>query len=118
MNIRFLGITLLTATTLANPAFATPLDEVTVHGPGPEIRQAGRSYTGIPIEKISLSVRVNTADLNLETPSGQNEARKRIHVAAVSACAEISRLYPLSEPGNEPCAAAAERAAVTHLPAA
>jgi UrcA family protein len=109
------GIALLAAAMFTGPASAKSLDEITVQGYRLTTRQVGRSYTGIPIDEISLSVRVNTAGLNLATPEGLSDVQKRIHAASLAACAQISRLYPLAEPRDKSCAATAERAALEQV---
>jgi UrcA family protein len=109
------AIALLAATMVSSPASAKSFDEITVQGSRLESVKVGRSYTGIPIEQISLRVRVNTANLNLATPEGLNEAQRRIHAASRSACAQISRIYPLAEPNDKVCTMAAERPALEQV---
>jgi UrcA family protein len=110
-----LGIALLAATLVGGPVSAKSFDEITVQASRLRPRQVGLSYTGIPIEEISLSVLINTAGLNLATPAGLSDVQKRIHAASRSACAEISRPYPQAVPGDRACAAAAERVALEHV---
>ena len=45
-----------------------------------------RSYTGIPILKVSLSYGVNIADLDLATQDGPMALEKRVKEAAKAAC--------------------------------
>ena len=109
------AIALLATATIAGAAAARPLDDITVQAPRLESWQVGRSYTGSPIDEVALSVRVDTAGLDLATPAGLSEVQKRVHRASRSACEEISRLYPLAEPSDTVCAAVAERGALEQV---
>lgn len=54
-------------------------------------------------ELYSLVYKVNYADLNLATHSGAVELEKRVKDSATKACAQLRKLYPLSEDTNPPC---------------
>jgi UrcA family protein len=72
-----------------------------------------RSYTGIPILKVSLSYGVNIADLDLATQDGPMALEKRVKDAAKAACEELDQKYPPLTSSNEGCAkAAADKAMV------
>jgi UrcA family protein len=60
-------------------------------------KQVGMSYTGIPIEEVSLSRHVGIRDLDLKTPAGKAELDKRIKAVAKEACNQIQKLYPLEQ---------------------
>ena len=60
-------------------------------------RQVGTSYTGIPIEEVTLTRRVGFRDLDLNNPSGRAELDKRIKEVAKEACKQLEQLYPLEE---------------------
>jgi UrcA family protein len=73
----------------------------------------GRSYTGLPILKVSLSYGVNITDLDLATQDGPMALEKRVKDAAKAACQELGQKYPISTPSDKDCArAAAEKAMV------
>ena len=54
------------------------------------------SATGIPTELISISFRVNYADLDLTKGDGVQTLKSRIEVAAREGCEQLDRLYPLT----------------------
>lgn len=60
-------------------------------------KQVGMSYTGIPIEEVSLSRHVGFSDLDLKTPAGKEALDKRIKAVAKEACEQIQKLYPLEQ---------------------
>ena len=55
------------------------------------------SYTGIPVEEVSLSCHVGFRDLDLTTPAGKDELDKRIKAVATEACNQIQKLYSLEQ---------------------
>lgn len=63
----------------------------------------GRSYTGAPIELVTLTRRVSYADLDLNTHAGATELEKRVNETAKDACKQLDTLYPLSESGGPSC---------------
>ena len=94
-------------------AFA--LDQITVEASRITTREFGRSSIGAPIEEISLNARASVAGLDLGTTQGLTEARNRVHAAALSACKQLGRLYPLSEPSDRVCASTAETSALVQV---
>jgi UrcA family protein len=60
-------------------------------------KQVGMSYTGIPVEAVSLSRHVGFRDLDLTTAAGKDELDKRIKAVAKEACDQIQKLYPLEQ---------------------
>jgi UrcA family protein len=60
-------------------------------------KQVGMSYTGIPVEEVSLSRHVGFRDLDLTTAAGKDELDKRIKAVAKEACNQIQKLYPLEQ---------------------
>jgi len=89
-------------------------EEVTVQGTRMMTTEAaGRTTTGIPLVNVSLSYGVSIADLDLASQYGPIALEKRVRDAAMAACQEIGRQYPLSTPSDEACAkAAADKAMV------
>jgi UrcA family protein len=74
-------------------------------------KQVGTSYTGIPIEQVSLRRQVGYQDLNLSTPAGRAELDKRVEAVARQACHQLQTLYPdeLWDTDNRSCVASAVR---------
>jgi UrcA family protein len=64
-------------------------------------------------ELYSLVYKVDYGDLNLATHSGAVELEKRVKDSATKACAQLRKLYPLSEDTNPPCVDAATKNAMT-----
>ena len=58
-------------------------------------KQVGMTYTGIPIEQVSLSREVGYGDLNLKTAEGREKLDHRIKTVAREACKQLHTLYPL-----------------------
>jgi UrcA family protein len=78
-------------------------------------KHVGMSYTGIPIEQVSLSRQVGFRDLDLASPAGKSELDKRIKVVAKEACNQLRTLYPLEQwdTDNRSCVADAVQGAKT-----
>lgn len=68
-------------------------------------RQVGMTYTGIPIEQVSLSREVGYGDLDLSTAAGRAKLDHRIKTVAREACRQLHTLYPLESwsTGNREC---------------
>ncbi|AGH50914.1 MULTISPECIES: UrcA family protein [Sphingomonas] len=95
------AIMLLTAVSLAMPvASAAYAQDITVTAP----RHRERSpTTGAPIETVTTSRVVNTADLDLRTDAGMKALRGRVEEAARKACAWLDQVYPLTADDSPPC---------------
>lgn len=95
-------------------AVAQNLQEITVQGTRVlNEKPAGRTTSGLPILDVSLAYGVNLADLDLASEYGPIAAEKRVRDAALAACQELGRKYPLSSPSDDACAkAAADKAMV------
>ena len=93
---------------MSGPSLAQPAPEVIVEAPHvlTTKEKDGR-------ELYSLIYKVNYADLNLATHSGAVELEKRVKDSATKACAQLRKLYPLSEDTNPPCVDAATKKAMT-----
>ena len=93
-------------------------EEITVTAPRLVQRKiVGRSMIGAPIEVISLSRKVSYADLDLTTPEGWAELRKRISDTARAACKQLDTMYPDSDlfqatPSDQNCAKTATKDAM------
>ena len=72
----------------------------------------GKTPSGIPIQDVSLSYGVSAADLDLAPAAGAEELEKRVNDAALAACKEVGRQYPLATPSDAECAKAAAKEAM------
>jgi UrcA family protein len=105
----------------SHAVFAQTVSEITVIAPHSiEHKTVGRTYTGIPIEQISLSHHVSFRDLDLRRPADAAELNKRVDEAARIGCRELDGLYPLDEltPSNKTCTKSAIDAASRQVTAA
>jgi UrcA family protein len=71
-------------------------EQITVTPPYVQHRTIGRSYTGAPIEELSLSRVVDLSDLDLSRWSDVQMLDSRVRQAAYSACNQLNREYPES----------------------
>ena len=78
-------------------------------------KTVGHTYSGVPINNLSLSYGVSLAGLDLSTSSGANEAAKRVSDAAMAACKEIGRQYRDATPSDTECAKAASDKAMIQV---
>lgn len=100
---------------LGNFALAQQIQEVTVQASRiVEQKQVGRSSSGVPIVDMSLAYGVSYADLDLVSHAGVMQLEKRVNDAALQACKELSRQFPLvTTPNDADCAkTAADKAMV------
>jgi|ERR1700675_2819798 len=86
---------------------AEQTEEVSVQASRIFAKQDGRGAMGMPITNVSLSYSVSYAGLDLVSNAGVVELEKRVNDAALKACEEINRQYPLSVESNTKCAKAA-----------
>jgi UrcA family protein len=83
-------------------AAAEPAVEVTVEAARPTTT-VERSYTGTPVEMITLTRHVSFADLDLTTHAGAVELEKRVNDSANAACTKLDTLYPLTAKQSPAC---------------
>ena len=109
MRVGTLHLALATVGSLAVscPSLAQRPPEVVVEAPHVTTAEKGGR------ELYSLIYKVNYADLNLATYSGAAELEKRVKDSATKACAQLRKLYPLSEDTNPPCVDTATKNAMT-----
>ena len=67
-------------------AQGTVIDKTPLEGQAPPVGQAGAAG---PMERVTMTRKINTADLDLSTPQGVRALHERIEVAARSECNEI-----------------------------
>ena len=85
----------LAALMVAVSAYAGPPETETVIVTGSRAvaeKDVGKTKLGVPIKEVSLTYRVNIADLDSNTVAGRAEIEKRVTAAAKAACDEIDRL--------------------------
>jgi UrcA family protein len=74
-------------------AYAETLETVTVTGSRAVSEEiVGKSSIGADIREVSLSYRVNVADLDLASSAGMAKLEKRVKATASAACKELDRL--------------------------
>jgi UrcA family protein len=115
VKIILIGITVAAISAFVGSiVVAQSLEEITVQGTRVlDVKDAGRTVSGIPLRDVSLSYGVNIADLNLASQYGPIALEKRVHDAAQAACEELGRRFPQSSPGDAECTrAAADKAMV------
>jgi UrcA family protein len=87
-----------------------------------QVTIVGRSYTGIPIEQYSSKRAVSYANLDLSTPSGAAELKKRVRETAREACEQLQAAYPLDlsddDDDNNTCVSEATAGAMKQAKAA
>jgi len=86
----------------ADVALAQQAADVVVQADRPEI-MVKTPVRGSVIKEISLAQHVSYADLNLTTPAGVAELKKRITAAADVVCKKIGKIYPESRPKGRTC---------------
>ena len=82
---------------------AEELAEVVVTARREVTTPAGQSYTGTPVQLISIARRVSYADLDLNSASGAAALEKRVGETAQATCKELDRLYPLTDKDSPAC---------------
>ena len=85
----------------SGPALAQETAQVTIQAER-TAKVVGRSYTGVPIELVTLTRRVSYADLDLSTHTGATELEKRVSDTAKDACKQLDTLYPLTASAGGP----------------
>ncbi len=88
------AIVLLASTFVTTAVLAQDMGEVTVQASRAVVTTVGKTSSGVPIQDISLSYGVSTKGLDLSTPAGATELKKRVNDAATAACNEIKRQFP------------------------
>ena len=74
-------------------AYAGTLETITVTGSrAVSQKSVGTSTIGADVREVSLSYKVNAADLDLASSAGKAELEKRVKATASAACKELKRL--------------------------
>jgi UrcA family protein len=84
---------------------------VTVRADRPTTEVIGQSRIGVPIMRVELSAAVNHSDLDLSIPSNAKVLKTRVRDAAHLVCADIEKLYQVSD-STETCASKAAQSAM------
>ncbi|MGC1386998.1 MAG: UrcA family protein [Steroidobacteraceae bacterium] len=106
---------LFAAAFAGNMLLAQQMPEVTVQASRIVEKQAGRTSSGLPIVDVSLSYGVSYSGLDLSTYAGVTELEKRVKDAAMKACEELSRQYPMSTTTDAECAKSATNKAMVKV---
>jgi UrcA family protein len=85
-----------TQTTYPNGQTYTTTEQMTIIAPYVHHRTIGRSYTGAPVEELSLSRVVDYSDLDLSRWTDVQVLDDRVRQAAYAACYRLDREYPES----------------------
>jgi UrcA family protein len=109
------AVGLLACTVAGTPARSEQLEGVNVEASRIVKETIGRAANSAPINQVSLSYRVSYADLDLASKGGVATLEKRVDEAAMAACKEISKLYPLATPDDMSCAKIASKAAMVKV---
>jgi UrcA family protein len=114
------GVGLLTANV---PAVAQQAEQITVVAPREVHHEiVGRTYSGLPVELVSLTRQVSYAGLDLKKQADVAELEKRIHETAKEACKQLDTLYPdlgnPRVPAHQDCVKTAVDAAMVQAKAA
>jgi UrcA family protein len=95
------------------------LEEIRVTAPRLVTKQVvGRTLAGSKVELITLERRVSYADLDLAVHADVTQLTTRVNEMAKEACADLAKMYPLSDPKTPDCVRAAVAAAKPQLDAA
>ena len=86
------------ATGLVIAAEPSSVPEITISAARPSGTVVGRTSSGGEIVSYEVSYHLGYQDLDLATSAGADELRKRVQVAADSACKDLDKLHPLSKP--------------------
>jgi UrcA family protein len=95
-----------------------PIFQITVIAPRLVTREAGRTAAGSKVELISLTRRVDYKDLDLKQQASVAELETRVNEVAQEACAQLARVYPLSDPQTPDCVKDAVEKAMAQVKAA
>jgi UrcA family protein len=121
-------LTLTIAATFVSPAIAqqkektgqamTSIEEITVEAPRVVRREVGRTAVGGKLELITLTRRVNYADLDLTVDAQVTQLEKRVNDVARDACDELARVYPAPSAATRECVREAMEGAKPQVDAA
>jgi UrcA family protein len=120
-HVRITGLACLAVAAAAIDAGAalaaeTQLGDITVRAERATAEKVGRTSSGVPIMQYELGYKVDYADLDLATEAGVSALKQRVREAAVSACADLDKLYPAVAPDRD-CANRAEQEAAAEVDA-
>jgi UrcA family protein len=95
--------TLAASAPIAAQRVGDPIFQITVIAPRIIRQEVGRTNSGAPVEMISLTRRVDYKDLDLKQQASVAELETRVNEVAQEACAQLARVYPLSDPQTPDC---------------
>ncbi|MGD9598559.1 MAG: UrcA family protein [Steroidobacteraceae bacterium] len=111
------GAALVVSALLSSAALADQLPGVHVQAMRVHKERVMDPSSPFPVDEITLSYHVSPMGLDLKTREGAKALEKRVEDAAASACREIGKLYPLSEPDDYECAHISAHAAMPQVEA-
>jgi UrcA family protein len=88
--------------------------QVTIRADRTATQVIGHTRSGIPIEQYQLTYRVSYADLDLARIDDADALKARVYKAAVLACKDLDKLYPMAEHDGS-CVKKAEDGAKTQI---
>ena len=88
------GTTTYTNVTPSSQQQTTTMEQMTIIAPHVQHRTIERSYTGVPVEELSLSRVVDYSDLDLSRWTDVQRLDHRIRRAAHATCNQLDREYP------------------------
>jgi UrcA family protein len=114
------AIALAAASAAAVAQQQEPTSNIKVDGGQVQVTTVGLSEAGIPIERFQLDRTVSYANLDLSTPAGVTELKKRVRETARQACEALGSadLTDLSEMDNGACVRNATENAMAQVNAA
>lgn len=103
MTSRFAGIAALAVAAGALASFPvlgaeTEIGAVTIRAKRAIETEVGRTSSGVPVVMYELGYHVSYRDLDLSTAGGADALKQRVREAAAEACADLDKMYPLTEP--------------------
>lgn len=109
------AVGLLACAVVGTPARSEQLEGVNVEASRIVKETIGQASNSAPINQVSLSYRVSYADLDLASKDGVAAMKGRVEEAAMAACKEISKLYPMATPDDYSCAKVAAQQAMVKV---
>jgi UrcA family protein len=106
--------------TVSAAAVAQQADQTTNEAGEVQQTMVGFSYTGIPVERLQVERPVSYANLDLTTPSGAAELKRRVIETAKAACEQLDSADPidLSDTDDFSCVKTATHGALKQANAA
>ena len=82
------------------PYATVPTDQIVVTAPR---YRDDHNHINVPLENVSLSQPVRYDDLDLRSPQGARELRRRVRVVADQVCGQLVDAYPVGVDSDATC---------------